>query len=82
MKPCTFQPVHGKTDLSSAHEQANHAGVTQSIDVRVVFERNHRFLYEIFYPNTAYIVPYFWMPKFVKATDASARTLALYNDPA
>jgi asparagine synthase (glutamine-hydrolysing) len=42
----------------------------------------YRFLYEIFYPNTAYIVPYFWMPKFVKATDASARTLALYNDPA
>ena len=41
----------------------------------------YRFLYEIFYPNTAYIVPYFWMPKFVKATDASARTLALYNDP-
>lgn len=25
------------------------------------------------------IVPYFWMPKFVKATDASARTLDIYK---
>jgi len=49
---------------------------------RTLEQEYYRFLYEIFYPNTAYIVPYFWMPKFVKATDASARTLALYNDPA
>lgn len=26
------------------------------------------------------IIPYFWMPKFVHATDASARTLNIYND--
>lgn len=25
------------------------------------------------------IVPYFWMPKFVNATDASARTLDIYK---
>ena len=25
------------------------------------------------------IIPYFWMPKFVQATDASARTLTLYS---
>jgi asparagine synthase (glutamine-hydrolysing) len=44
-------------------------------------QKYYRFLYEIFYPNTAGIVPYFWMPKFVKnATDASARTLAFYSD--
>jgi asparagine synthase (glutamine-hydrolysing) len=40
----------------------------------------YRFLYEIYYPNTANIVPYFWMPRFVNATDASARTLAFYNE--
>jgi len=46
---------------------------------RTLEQEYYRFLYEIFYPNTAYIVPYFWMPRFVKATDASARTLELYN---
>ena len=40
----------------------------------------YRVLYDIFYPKTADILPYFWMPKFIKATDASARTLAIYNE--
>ena len=26
------------------------------------------------------IIPYFWMPKFIEATDASARTLKIYNE--
>ena len=32
------------------------------------------------YPNFGYIIPYFWMPKYVNANDASARTLEIYND--
>ena len=27
------------------------------------------------FPNCSHILPYFWMPKYVKATDPSARTL-------
>jgi len=38
----------------------------------------YRSLYDSFYPDSAYIVPYFWMPNFVEAKDASARTLDLY----
>jgi len=38
----------------------------------------YRSLYDSFYPDSAYIVPYFWMPKFVNAKDCSARTLDLY----
>ena len=26
------------------------------------------------------VIPYFWMPKFVEATDASARTLKVYKE--
>jgi asparagine synthase (glutamine-hydrolysing) len=37
----------------------------------------YRNLFEQFYPNCGEIVPYFWMPKYVKATDPSARTLFL-----
>ena len=52
----------------------------KNINLPTTLEQDYyRFLYEIYYPNTAYIVPYFWMPRFVKATDASARTLTLYN---
>jgi asparagine synthase (glutamine-hydrolysing) len=40
----------------------------------------YRHLYESFYPNTEQLVPYYWMPKWVNATDASARTLDNYNN--
>jgi len=44
-------------------------------------QRYYRTLFENSYPDCGYIVPYFWMPKFVEnATDSSARTLAIYND--
>ena len=37
-------------------------------------------IYDEFYPNTAKTIPYFWMPKYVNAKDASARTLDFYNE--
>uniref|UniRef100_A0A6C0B828 asparagine synthase (glutamine-hydrolyzing) n=1 Tax=viral metagenome TaxID=1070528 RepID=A0A6C0B828_9ZZZZ len=40
----------------------------------------YRKLFEEFYQGMSHIVPYFWMPKYVDAKDASARTLELYND--
>jgi len=41
----------------------------------------YRKLFETYYPGMGKIVPYFWMPKYVEANDASARTLKLYEDP-
>ena len=40
-------------------------------------QKYYRQLFETYYPgcNT---IPYFWMPKYVNATDASARTLSIY----
>ena len=40
-------------------------------------QKYYRNLFETYYPgcNT---IPYFWMPRFVNATDASARTLDIY----
>jgi asparagine synthase (glutamine-hydrolysing) len=40
----------------------------------------YRYIYEQYYPNTEKLVPYFWMPKWVNATDASARTLDIYDE--
>lgn len=39
----------------------------------------YRHIFEEKYPGQADIVPYFWMPKFIAATDASARTLPSYH---
>lgn len=40
----------------------------------------YRMLFEEYYPGYASVVPYFWMPKYVNATDPSARTLGIYKD--
>ena len=42
-------------------------------------QQYYRDIYDKEYPNTAYVVPCFWMPKYVDATDSSARTLDIYN---
>ena len=40
----------------------------------------YRSIFDKLYPKSAGIIPYFWMPKYVNATDASARTLDVYNE--
>lgn len=39
----------------------------------------YRSVFESCYPGMANVVPYYWMPKYVDASDASARTLAEYT---
>lgn len=39
----------------------------------------YRTIYENYYPNLGYLIPYFWMPKYIHATDSSARTLDIYD---
>ena len=38
----------------------------------------YRKMFETAYPGCGKVVPYFWMPKYVEAKDASARTLSIY----
>ena len=39
----------------------------------------YRLLYNKYYNGTDNLIDYYWMPKFVSANDASARTLKLYK---
>jgi len=39
----------------------------------------YRSIYETFYPGITRVVPYYWMPKYIEASDPSARTLDIYN---
>jgi asparagine synthase (glutamine-hydrolysing) len=40
----------------------------------------YRKIFETLYPGMGKIIPYFWMPRYVDAKDASARTLDLYDE--
>jgi len=40
----------------------------------------YRDLFEKYYTGIGNIIPYFWMPKYLNATDPSARTLQLYYE--
>jgi asparagine synthase (glutamine-hydrolysing) len=41
----------------------------------------YRYLFNTFFgQNHSNIIPYFWMPKFIEATDASARSLSVYKE--
>jgi asparagine synthase (glutamine-hydrolysing) len=40
----------------------------------------YRTIFESYYPHCEKVVPYFWMPRFIKASDASARTLSIYKN--
>ena len=39
----------------------------------------YRIIFEKYFPNKGNTIPYFWMPKFTNAEDASARSLDIYS---
>ncbi len=39
----------------------------------------YRYLFNLNFKHCDHIIPYFWMPKFINAKDASARSLLIYN---
>lgn len=52
-----------------------------TINTPETFEQLHyRKIFERLYPNCDSLIPYFWMPRFVDATDSSARTLNIYKN--
>ena len=66
-------------------EKVEHKNISDNLDNLYIVnppttkeQKYYRELFESYYPGCAHIIPYFWMPKYVKATDASARTLQLY----
>ena len=42
-------------------------------------QRYYRYIFEQNYSNMGHLLPFFWMPKYVQATDSSARTLKEYS---
>ena len=44
-------------------------------------QKYYRNIFDQKFKNMEHIIPYFWMPNFVNATDCSARSLEIYNKP-
>ena len=42
-------------------------------------QKYYRKLFNQYFKHYSKVIPYFWMPKFIEATDSSARTLKIYN---
>jgi asparagine synthase (glutamine-hydrolysing) len=42
-------------------------------------QKYYRSIFETNYPGGGNLIPYFWMPRFTNAKDASARTLSIYS---
>ena len=40
----------------------------------------YRYVFELHYNGCGKLIPYFWMPNYVKATDSSARSLDVYKE--
>ena len=43
-------------------------------------QQYYRYIFENKYKDCSKVIDYFWMPKFVEATDSSARTLKIYKE--
>ena len=61
--------------LLNAEEPNKH--FVPSIDTEKYYYKS---IFDTAFPNCSNILPYFWMPKYVQATDPSARTLKVYDN--
>jgi asparagine synthase (glutamine-hydrolysing) len=50
------------------------------LSTKTLEQHYYRDEFDKLYPNMSNNIPYYWMPNYVKATDASARTLEIYNE--
>lgn len=53
--------------------------ISNIISKTEIEKKYYKFIFNSFYKGIDNIIPYYWMPKYVNATDASARTLEIYS---
>jgi asparagine synthase (glutamine-hydrolysing) len=76
----TIIQEHAQTTLSNTNDLSSISTTRDYLLPGNPEQFLYRSIFEKHYPGHGKLVPYFWMPKYVNATDASARTLALYNN--
>jgi len=53
--------------------------ISNIISKTEIEKKYYKFIFNSFYKGIDNIIPYYWMPRYVNATDASARTLDIYS---
>ena len=66
-----IDPIIGDIDINTIENCHNKPTTKEQLYYRNVFTK--------YYGENYKLIPYFWMPRFVDATDASARTLNIYK---
>ena len=75
-KKSLFEMIQEKvTPTKNEHEKVYEHNIPTTME-----QRYYRAIFEAHFPNQSHIIPYFWMPRFVKASDPSARTLNIYYE--
>ena len=63
-----YKPIHSDEEYNAMHNPPT-----------TLEQKYYRDIFNEKFPGHSNVIPYFWMPKFVEATDASARTLNVYK---
>lgn len=53
--------------------------ISDKVTKTEIERKYYKLLFQTFYKDVNNIIPHYWMPKYVEATDASARTLSIYS---
>ena len=69
-----YQIIKQKVDEMYSHQKNTE---NTSLTHEQLYYKN---IFDELYPNMDNNIPYYWMPKYVNATDASARTLDIYKE--
>lgn len=69
----------GKSEKEIIDDWVKTCNITHNIPTTLE-QTYYRMIFELDYRGQGKTIPYFWMPNFVEATDASARTLKDYKD--
>lgn len=81
LKKSWFEIIEDKINEKKDDIFKNYVDKSYLINPPTTIEQKYyRGLFEHYYENMGYVLPYFWMPKFVNATDSSARTLTEYKN--
>lgn len=83
-----YQIINDKLTMLTDNDLSNNIYNTQ-LEYKNIRNRNnipetieqsyYRYLFNLYFKYCDDIVPYYWMPKFINAKDASARSLFIYN---
>jgi asparagine synthase (glutamine-hydrolysing) len=75
-----YEVIRDRLACTSAWEGNKSLFLRKTIDRGLTNEQYYyKSIFVAAYPDCEQVVPYYWMPRFVNATDASARTLDIYK---